>query len=145
MFEAMPNSREAVKLLIDAACEWLQSKGTEAARTFRTVRSAGTDGCPSISLSGPSLTTTPLPRLRAELAHLAYNASPSSITKFRPASSARFPQATSSLSFRRQRVRGLPTTLPRLLQPDLQLTYDLALPAMPERARQESQVSMTTP
>ncbi|MBI3757274.1 MAG: hypothetical protein HY267_04785 [Deltaproteobacteria bacterium] len=33
MFEAMPNSREAVKLLIDAACEWLQGKGTEAART----------------------------------------------------------------------------------------------------------------
>jgi GNAT superfamily N-acetyltransferase len=32
MFEAVPNSREAVKLLMDEACEWLKSKGTEAAR-----------------------------------------------------------------------------------------------------------------
>jgi hypothetical protein len=32
MFEAMPDSREAVKLLMDTACEWLKSKGTEAAR-----------------------------------------------------------------------------------------------------------------
>jgi GNAT superfamily N-acetyltransferase len=32
MFEAMPNSREAVKLLMDTACDWLKSKGTEAAR-----------------------------------------------------------------------------------------------------------------
>ena len=32
MFEAMPDSREAVKLLMDSACDWLRSKGTEAAR-----------------------------------------------------------------------------------------------------------------
>jgi GNAT superfamily N-acetyltransferase len=32
MFEAMPDSREAVKLLMDTACEWLKSKRTEAAR-----------------------------------------------------------------------------------------------------------------
>jgi GNAT superfamily N-acetyltransferase len=32
MFEAMPNSRDAVKLLMDTACDWLKSKGTEAAR-----------------------------------------------------------------------------------------------------------------
>ena len=32
MFEAMPDSREAVKLLMDQACEWLKGKGTEAAR-----------------------------------------------------------------------------------------------------------------
>src|SRR6266481_4630840 len=30
MFEAMPDNREAVKLLMDMACEWLRSKGTEA-------------------------------------------------------------------------------------------------------------------
>ena len=59
-----------------------------------------------ISLSGLSLSITPLPRLRAELARLGYNASPSSTIKFRPASSARFPLGTSSLSFRCQRVRN---------------------------------------
>jgi hypothetical protein len=32
MFEALPNSGEAVKLLMDAACDWLKGKGTEAAR-----------------------------------------------------------------------------------------------------------------
>ncbi|MGH8007552.1 MAG: hypothetical protein ACREQ3_11150 [Candidatus Binatia bacterium] len=32
MFEAMPDTREATKLLIDAACEWLEAQGTEAAR-----------------------------------------------------------------------------------------------------------------
>src|SRR5215472_9704430 len=32
MFEALPNTREAVKLLMDTACDWLKSKGTEAAR-----------------------------------------------------------------------------------------------------------------
>jgi hypothetical protein len=32
MFEAMPDTREAVKLLMDEACEWLKSKGTETAR-----------------------------------------------------------------------------------------------------------------
>jgi hypothetical protein len=32
MFEAMPDSREAVKLLMDTACDWLKSQGTEAAR-----------------------------------------------------------------------------------------------------------------
>lgn len=32
MFEAMPNSREAVKLLMDTACDWLKSKRSEDAR-----------------------------------------------------------------------------------------------------------------
>ena len=32
MFEALPDTREAVKLLMDTACDWLKSKGTEAAR-----------------------------------------------------------------------------------------------------------------
>jgi hypothetical protein len=32
MFEALSNTREAVKLLMDTACDWLKSKGTEAAR-----------------------------------------------------------------------------------------------------------------
>ncbi len=32
MFEAMPNSREAVKQLMDAACEWLRTEGAEAGR-----------------------------------------------------------------------------------------------------------------
>ncbi len=32
-FEALPDTREATKQLIDAACEWLKSQGTEAART----------------------------------------------------------------------------------------------------------------
>jgi hypothetical protein len=32
MFEAMPDAREATKLLIDAACEWLRERGAEAAR-----------------------------------------------------------------------------------------------------------------
>ena len=31
-FEAMPGSRKAVRLLMDAACEWLQRQGAEAAR-----------------------------------------------------------------------------------------------------------------
>lgn len=31
-FEAMPESREATRLLMDAACEWLEQQGTEAAR-----------------------------------------------------------------------------------------------------------------
>ncbi len=31
-FEALPNTREAVKLLMDSACEWLRQQGTEAAR-----------------------------------------------------------------------------------------------------------------
>jgi hypothetical protein len=31
-FEAMPDTREAVRMLMDAACEWLQHQGTEAAR-----------------------------------------------------------------------------------------------------------------
>lgn len=33
MFEAMPDSSQATKLLMDAACEWLKERGTEAART----------------------------------------------------------------------------------------------------------------
>jgi len=32
MFEAMSDTREATKLLMDAACEWLADQGTEAAR-----------------------------------------------------------------------------------------------------------------
>jgi GNAT superfamily N-acetyltransferase len=32
MFEAMPDSRAATKLLMDAACEWLRERGAEAAR-----------------------------------------------------------------------------------------------------------------
>ena len=32
MFEALPDTREAVRLLMDAACEWLEAKGTIAAR-----------------------------------------------------------------------------------------------------------------
>lgn len=32
-FEALPDSREAVKALLDEACAWLQEKGAEAART----------------------------------------------------------------------------------------------------------------
>jgi GNAT superfamily N-acetyltransferase len=32
MFEAMPDTREAVKMLMDQACEWLRSRGVEAAR-----------------------------------------------------------------------------------------------------------------
>jgi GNAT superfamily N-acetyltransferase len=32
MFEALPDSREATQLLIDAACEWLKQQGAEAAR-----------------------------------------------------------------------------------------------------------------
>jgi GNAT superfamily N-acetyltransferase len=32
-FEALADSREAVKLLLDEACEWLQSHGADAART----------------------------------------------------------------------------------------------------------------
>jgi GNAT superfamily N-acetyltransferase len=32
MFEAMPDSRTATKLLIDTACEWLKERGAEAAR-----------------------------------------------------------------------------------------------------------------
>lgn len=31
-FEAMPETREATRLLMDAACEWLEQQGTEAAR-----------------------------------------------------------------------------------------------------------------
>ncbi len=31
-FEALPNTRQAVKLLMDDACEWLRQQGTEAAR-----------------------------------------------------------------------------------------------------------------
>jgi len=31
-FEALPNTREATKKLMDDACEWLKSQGTEAAR-----------------------------------------------------------------------------------------------------------------
>ncbi|MFZ0887990.1 MAG: GNAT family N-acetyltransferase [Candidatus Binataceae bacterium] len=33
MFEAMPGTREAVKQMIDAACEWLRQQGAEAARS----------------------------------------------------------------------------------------------------------------
>ncbi|MGH7897804.1 MAG: hypothetical protein ACREQQ_07620 [Candidatus Binatia bacterium] len=33
MFEALPHAREAVKNLADRACEWLESRGAEAART----------------------------------------------------------------------------------------------------------------
>ena len=33
MFEALPDTREATKLLMDAACEWLKAQGMEAART----------------------------------------------------------------------------------------------------------------
>jgi hypothetical protein len=33
MFEAMPGAREAVRLVMDAACEWLQKQGAEAARS----------------------------------------------------------------------------------------------------------------
>src|ERR1043166_5151234 len=32
MFEALPDTREATKLLLDAACEWLKEQGMEAAR-----------------------------------------------------------------------------------------------------------------
>jgi GNAT superfamily N-acetyltransferase len=32
MFEAMPDSRAATKLLMDTACEWLKGRGAEAAR-----------------------------------------------------------------------------------------------------------------
>ena len=32
MFEAQPDAREAVRLLLDAACEWLAERGMEAAR-----------------------------------------------------------------------------------------------------------------
>src|SRR2546428_12089009 len=32
MFEALSGTREATRLLLDAACEWLESEGTEAAR-----------------------------------------------------------------------------------------------------------------
>ena len=32
MFEALPGAREATRLLLDAACEWLEGHGTEAAR-----------------------------------------------------------------------------------------------------------------
>ncbi len=32
MFEALPGTREAVKMLMDEACRWLKSRGTEAAR-----------------------------------------------------------------------------------------------------------------
>src|SRR5439155_1234760 len=32
MFEALPAAREATRLLLDAACEWLAGEGTEAAR-----------------------------------------------------------------------------------------------------------------
>lgn len=32
MFEALPETREATKLLMDAACDWLADQGTEAAR-----------------------------------------------------------------------------------------------------------------
>jgi GNAT superfamily N-acetyltransferase len=32
MFEALPETREATKLLMDTACEWLAEQGTEAAR-----------------------------------------------------------------------------------------------------------------
>jgi GNAT superfamily N-acetyltransferase len=32
MFEALPDSREATKLLVDTACEWLKQQGAEAAR-----------------------------------------------------------------------------------------------------------------
>ncbi len=32
MFEAMPDSREAVRMLADGACEWLRGRGVEAAR-----------------------------------------------------------------------------------------------------------------
>ncbi|MBI3797532.1 MAG: hypothetical protein HY268_11285 [Deltaproteobacteria bacterium] len=32
MFEALPEAREATKLLMDTACEWLAEQGTEAAR-----------------------------------------------------------------------------------------------------------------
>src|SRR5438876_1230721 len=32
MFEALPGTREATRLLLDAACEWLEHQGTEAAR-----------------------------------------------------------------------------------------------------------------
>jgi GNAT superfamily N-acetyltransferase len=33
MFEALPDTRAATKLLIDAACEWLKAQGMDAART----------------------------------------------------------------------------------------------------------------
>jgi GNAT superfamily N-acetyltransferase len=32
MFDAMPDSREATRLLMDAACEWLRERGADAAR-----------------------------------------------------------------------------------------------------------------
>ena len=32
MFEAMPDSRAATKLLMDTACEWLKQRGAQAAR-----------------------------------------------------------------------------------------------------------------
>ena len=36
MFEAMPNSSVAVKMVIDAACEWLRDRGMHAARAGST-------------------------------------------------------------------------------------------------------------
>lgn len=32
MFEALPDTREAVRLLVNAACEWLEAQGADAAR-----------------------------------------------------------------------------------------------------------------
>jgi hypothetical protein len=36
MFEAMPNTGDAVKAMLDAACEWLHSRGMETARAGAT-------------------------------------------------------------------------------------------------------------
>ena len=36
MFEAMPGTRDAVKQMMDAACEWLRTQGAPAARFGQT-------------------------------------------------------------------------------------------------------------
>jgi hypothetical protein len=42
MFEALPGRREAVRQLVDEACEWLSSQGAIAARTGKALtRSSG--------------------------------------------------------------------------------------------------------
>lgn len=37
MFEAMPHTSDAVKMMLDAACEWLRSRGMQAARAGATT------------------------------------------------------------------------------------------------------------
>src|SRR5207253_2097052 len=45
MCEALPAAREATRLLLDAACEWLAGEGTEAARGLRHARVPVRDRC----------------------------------------------------------------------------------------------------